>query len=184
MSITTGFELFRFSPLLTPVSRRLKLILTSGLTPRSLAATCCVGMLIGVMPLLAGTTLLGIAVASKFRLNQLAVQAVNYLAYPLQLALFIPFFKLGNRLLDWGPTIPRDLLDTLRQGGLAASAGLAGWITLKALVAWLLTAVPLTAFVYLLLLKLLPERRNHDVASTHDVAQPLPSCNHGDTASV
>ncbi|MGB4599689.1 MAG: hypothetical protein WBI04_06900 [Trichlorobacter sp.] len=44
MSITTGFELFRFSLLLTPISRRLQLILASGLTPRRLAATCCVGI--------------------------------------------------------------------------------------------------------------------------------------------
>lgn len=183
MFITTGFKR-RFKLLLAPFVQRLQLILTSGLAPRRLAATCCVGILIGVMPLLIGSTLLCIVIASRYRLNQLVLQAVSYLAYPLQLALFIPFFKLGDRLLGWGPAIPHHLLESLWQDGLTTAAGLLGWITLKAMVAWLLTAAPLAVLLYLLLLKLLPRHHCQAFPCLQDVAEPLLTCNHGDTSGA
>jgi hypothetical protein len=48
--------------------------------------------------MLGTTTLLCVGAAFAFRLNQPAMQLVNYLAYPLQLALLIPFIRLGERL--------------------------------------------------------------------------------------
>jgi hypothetical protein len=48
--------------------------------------------------MLGATTLLCIGVALAFRLNLPAMQVVNYLAYPLQLALLIPFIRIGERL--------------------------------------------------------------------------------------
>lgn len=141
-----------------PFRRRLRLILTSGLTPPQLAATCCIGIAVGVMPLLAGTTLLCIPVAARLRLNQLVLQAVNYLVYPLQLALFIPFFRLGDRLLQVGPPIPAHLLKELASGGIGTAAGLFGWITLKALIAWLITIAPLMLIIYWTLKMVMAQR--------------------------
>ena len=54
--------------------------------------------------MLESTTLLCLAVAPVFGLNQPAMQLANYLAYPLQLVLLIPFFRLGARLFGIDPS--------------------------------------------------------------------------------
>ena len=81
--------------LISHVINRLPSALTGELTPRKCALTLCVGAALGVMPLLWGTSLLCILLAHFFRLNHGVLQSVNYLLYPLQLALLVPFFKLG-----------------------------------------------------------------------------------------
>ena len=158
MSTTTGSEASRRRSLCTAFRRRLQPILTSGLPPKRLAATCCVGIAIGTMPLLLGTTLLCLVIAARFRLNQLLLQTVNYLVYPLQLSLLVPFYTLGNRWFPWGPSVPDDLLHAVLTRGLGSSVGLAGCLTLKAVTVWLLTAIPATLVLYLLLL---PVFRRH-----------------------
>ena len=57
-------------------------------------------MVIGVFPVLGLTTLLCALVALVLRLNQPAIQLVNYLMYPLQLALIVPFLKAGDSVFS------------------------------------------------------------------------------------
>src|SRR5690349_7294474 len=99
--------------IVSPVLKRIQGVMTCGLTPRKLAMTLCVGAAVGVMPLLWGVTLICIMLAHILRLNQVALQSINYLLYPLQLALLVPFFKLGEWLFPWGPPVPRHLFFTL-----------------------------------------------------------------------
>ena len=82
-----------------------------------------------------------------FRLNHVALQSINYLLYPLQLALLVPFFKLGSRLFPWGPPVPPLLLSSMTKNP-AASLSLLGWITLKSLAAWLFTVLPVVLLAY------------------------------------
>lgn len=133
-------------------------MLNCGLTPDKLALTFCLGTAIGVLPVLWGATVLCAVCGHFLRLNHVALQAVNYLAYPLQIALFIPFCLLGTKIFPWGPAVPPELLSTLLHGHLATSVNLLGWITVKAIAAWLITAVPLAASFYLPLNKLLRRR--------------------------
>ena len=142
----------------TALGRRLREVLHSGLTPHKLALTCCCGVAIGILPVLGGTMILCAICGHILRLNQVALQAVNYLVYPLQIALFIPLCLLGSRLFPWGPAIPPELLTTLLHGHLTTSINLLGWITVKALAAWLVTAVPLAAALYLPLIMLFRKR--------------------------
>jgi hypothetical protein len=100
------------------------------------------------MPLVWGTTIICILLAYLFGLNQVALQAVNYLLYPLQLTLLIPLFKLGNRLFPWGPPIPQQLFSALVKNPESSSMNLLGWITLKSLAAWLVTVLPATLLAY------------------------------------
>jgi uncharacterized protein (DUF2062 family) len=132
----------------SPVTIRLQSVLTCGLTPQKLALTICLGVAIGVMPLLCGTTIICIGVAHLLRLNQVALQSVNYLLYPLQLALLVPFFKLGVRLFPWGPKIPANALSSLIKNPGLSSLNIIGWIMLKSLVAWMLIALPVALIVY------------------------------------
>lgn len=121
--------------------------MTCGMTPRKLALTLCLGAALGVLPLLWGTSLLCLLLAHLLRLNHVALQSVNYLLFPLQLALLVPFFKLGAWLFPWGPPLPPQLIASLirNPGG---SWHLFGWITLKSLAAWLVTVLPVALFIY------------------------------------
>ena len=78
-------------------------LLKTGLSPHGLAWSVAAGMALGVFPMLGTTTILCLGAAFAFRLNQPAMQLVNYLAYPLQLALLIPFIRWGERLFGVQP---------------------------------------------------------------------------------
>ena len=129
-----------------------------GLTPQKLSLTLCLGAAAGVMPLLWGTTFLCALLAAKLKLNQAAVQAVNYCCYPLQLALFLPFCRLGELLFPWGPAVTGAVLKGALHGDIGASIHLVAWATLRALGAWLVTAPPLALLVYPILRGLICSR--------------------------
>lgn len=76
----------------------LKHQLVQGVTPARLALALALGLVIGATPILGITSLICAVVAAGLRLNQPAIQVANYLAYPLQIALFVPFFEAGARL--------------------------------------------------------------------------------------
>ena len=121
--------------------------MSTGLTPRKLALTLCIGAALGIMPLVWGTTLICILLAHLLGLNQVALQSVNYLLYPVQLALLAPFFKLGAWLFPWGPPLPPHMFAALiRDPG--SSLHILGWITLTSLAAWVVTVLPAAALAY------------------------------------
>jgi len=135
----------------SPIVKRFQAVMTCGLTPRKLAMTLCIGTALGVMPLLWGTTLICILMAHLFKLNHVALQSVNYLVYPLQLALLVPFFKLGAWLFPWGPSVPVHMFSALLRNP-GSSLHILGWITLKSLAAWLVTVLPVALLAYGILL--------------------------------
>jgi hypothetical protein len=132
----------------SPIVKRFKTVMTCGLTPQKLVLTLCIGVALGIMPLVWGTSLICIMLAHLFRLNHVALQSVNYLLYPVQLALLVPFFKLGAILFPWGPSIPPHLFATLFLNFGLSSLNILCWITLKSLAAWLLTTLPTAAIAY------------------------------------
>lgn len=73
-------------------------LLTQGITPEKIALSIACAVVLGVFPALGWTTLLCFAVAVWFRLNVPAMQLVNYLVYPAQLALLVPFIRAGEWL--------------------------------------------------------------------------------------
>ena len=73
--------------------------LRQGITPEKIALTIALGgLVLSLFPILGSTTLLCGLAAVVLRLNQPIIQTVNLLAYPLQLALLIPFYRAGERL--------------------------------------------------------------------------------------
>jgi hypothetical protein len=102
-----------------------------------------VGLALGVFPLQGATTTLCILIAFVFRLNQPAMQLVNYLAYPLQLALLVPFIRMGERLFG---TLPMPLsLSAVVQGLKTDPFGTLAFFWLQvwhACVVWMLLALP------------------------------------------
>ncbi len=82
------------------LNQRLLAFLKQGITPHKLAMTFTLGLVIGTFPAIGLTTVLCTAAALFFRLNMPAMQLVNYLTYPLQLILFVPFAELGASFLN------------------------------------------------------------------------------------
>lgn len=133
----TWFRLRVLEPLLR--------LLREGLTPEGLACSLAVGLALGIIPLFGTSTALCVGAALAFRLNQPAMQVANYLAYPLQIALLIPFIRLGERLFA-APRLPLSLphlLDAVKADAWTALG--ASWTSLwHGAVAWALV-VPLPA---------------------------------------
>lgn len=73
-------------------------LLRQGITPEKIALSIALGAVLGIFPVLGSTTILCAAAAFVLRLNLPAIQVVNYLIYPLQLILFLPFLQAGSRI--------------------------------------------------------------------------------------
>jgi uncharacterized protein (DUF2062 family) len=78
-------------------------LMSQGLTPEKIALCLAFGIVLGVFPILGSTTILCAGAALIFRLNLPAIQLVNYLIYPFQLVLLIPFIRIGETLFHAAP---------------------------------------------------------------------------------
>ena len=133
-------------------------LLRQGITPEKIALSLSIGICLGVFPLLGSTTILCTLAAILFRLNLPAIQLVNYFVYPLQLALLIPFIRLGEALLG-APHVPLSLtilFESFKRSAWAAAKTY--WICdWHALIAWCLVG-PFA--IWILYLVLAPVLRN------------------------
>jgi uncharacterized protein (DUF2062 family) len=115
--------------------------LRQGCSPRRLALTLALGFAIGCIPMVGTATALCLVVALVLRLNLGAIQAANCLAMPLQVALIVPFLRLGNWMFAAGqqqaPAGPPVYL--LTQFGSMAGQAMAAWIVIAGPVVVLLT---------------------------------------------
>jgi uncharacterized protein (DUF2062 family) len=75
-------------------------LLRQGAEPERLAWSLALGVVVGVNPLIGSTTVLALALASVFRLNHVASQVGNHAMYPVELALFPVFVKLGSMVFS------------------------------------------------------------------------------------
>jgi uncharacterized protein (DUF2062 family) len=73
-------------------------LLKQGVTPEKMALSLALGVTLGIFPALGWTTALCAIAALALHLNLPAIQIVNYFMYPAQIALLIPFFRLGEWL--------------------------------------------------------------------------------------
>jgi hypothetical protein len=137
--------------IISPVVKRVQAIMSCGLTPRKLALTLCIGIAFGIVPLVWGASLICIIIAHVFRLNHVALQSVNYLLWPVQISLLVPFATLGTQLFTWGPPVPPHIFYTLTRSPALSSLNILGWITLKAVAAWMVTVLPATLLAYWIL---------------------------------
>lgn len=112
-----------------------------GIDPGRLALALALGATFGTAPCVWGSTLACALCATLLGLNLGAIQLANYLALPVQLALFIPFLQLGRAL--FGPSAPSFDIAAMhaafRQDAFAAAHSL-GLANLQALAAWALIA--------------------------------------------
>jgi uncharacterized protein (DUF2062 family) len=118
-----------------------------GLSGDSMAIVLAVGLVLGTFPVYGCPTVLCLLAALVLRLNAPALQLVNQLSAPLQLALLIPFARLGERILGSPATASSSLLSRFSE------------LTLQAVAGWFCIAVPLGFLLYLALSYALRRRR-------------------------
>nr|WP_320050938.1 DUF2062 domain-containing protein [uncultured Desulfuromonas sp.] len=106
-----------------------------GLSSRKIALSISVGIMMGTMPLVWGSCVICLVVGWWWRLSHPLIQLVNYLLYPLQIALFFPFFYWGAKVFGNPTPLNRQLVEQLFNAPLAGLEKL--WlINLQALVLW------------------------------------------------
>jgi uncharacterized protein (DUF2062 family) len=129
--------------------------LNQGISPQRLAITLALGFAIGCLPVVGIPTLLCAGVALALGLNQPAIQAANYAAMPLQLALIVPFVRLGGWIFS-NPSDPSNALlapgtwlhlsgTSVSRANLAAQSGV---LVGHALTGWLFLAVPTVLILF------------------------------------
>ena len=142
---------------------KLLAFLKMGSTPERLALSIALGIALGLVPALGIPTLLCTLAALLFRLNLPAIQLVNYIVYPLQLALLIPFIRAGEWLFGAESLhLSFELFQRMMKADLWGTVIGLWAATMRAVVAWMLIAPVVVALVYFimtpLLKKLKPER--------------------------
>ena len=131
-------------------------LLIQGITPEKVALSLVVGLMLGIFPVLGSTTLLCTLAALVFRLNLPAIQLVNYLVYPLQLAFVVPFMRLGARIFG-GEAVRlslQQMLQAFRADSWQALKYLWVW-GLQAVGAWTIIVPPAAILVYFVLSRIL-----------------------------
>ncbi len=116
----------------------------------SIALCVAVGLVLGVCPVYGCPTIFCALAAILLRVNLPAIQLVNYLAFPLQLALLIPFIRLGGWLFrgDRGSAVIHGSYAWQAVGVLVTSG-------LHAIVAWFCVCLPAGLLLYVFLVCIL-----------------------------
>jgi uncharacterized protein (DUF2062 family) len=138
------------------IARPVLELLRQGVTPEKMALSLALGVALGTFPVLGTTTALCALVAFVWRLNLPAIQIVNYFVYPLQIALLIPFFRLGEQLFGAAhlPLSITQILAMVHASFWGATRLL--WTTIwHAAVAWCLLAPIFVGLAYVLLVPVL-----------------------------
>ena len=143
-------------------------LLRQGLSPKDLALCVALGIGVGLFPVLGVSTPALTILALTLRLNLAAIQLVSYAISPLQLALIIPFMRLGESILGSTPQ-PMTIsaaMELLTQGVLYAIVTLWDAIV-HATVGWLLLG-PIAIYVTYRLLTPILERASQRLRKANE----------------
>ena len=127
-------------------------LLTQGITPEKIALSLAMGIVLGVFPVLGSTTLLCAVAAVVFRLNLPAIQLVNFIVYPLQLVLLVPFMRAGELLFRARPAQVSPIqIVAMARADLPHAISFLWLAYVHAISAWLLVGPVMMLLLYILL---------------------------------
>ncbi|MDP4292147.1 MAG: DUF2062 domain-containing protein [Bacteroidota bacterium] len=124
-----------------------------GVSTETLAFSVAIGVVGGAFPVLGLASYICLIMTLSFRQNIIIVQVANWLAYPIQIILLIPFMKLGHSIFAGG-----DLTITMHQVTVAFQSGIIngfreiGLISLYGIIAWTALSIPCLFIFYTLFL--------------------------------
>lgn len=114
-------------------------LLKQGISPEKLSLCMAIGAVIGTFPIIGSTTVICTAIAIVLRLNLPAIQLANYLVYPLQIALLIPFISMGAFIFQVDPPpLSVQELSALFQQDFWGTIGAFFDSIVRAIIAWFL----------------------------------------------
>lgn len=126
--------------------------LRQGTSPKALAISTTIGLLLGIFPVLGITTLLMMAIAVRLRLNLPLMLAVSYLIYPFQILLMIPFIRFGEWVSGSAPLgLTLESLELAFRNNFFEALQSLGMANLLAVAGWTVLALPAGLLVYFLL---------------------------------
>jgi uncharacterized protein (DUF2062 family) len=136
--------------------QKLIILFKQGLSPRDLALSIIISILVAIFPVFGITTIALTCIALPLRLNLPIMIAISYIATPLQLLLFIPFINFGASVVGAEHTL-------LSLEAIKASYELSVFSTLKSLsfellcgfIGWLVLSIPISIVTFYLLQKVL-----------------------------
>jgi uncharacterized protein (DUF2062 family) len=136
-----------------PVARLIettKNLVFAGNSPHKLSLAITLGMLFGVFPFLGVTTVLLLVIAILLKLNMVVIQLSNYLVYPIQLLLYMPFLKAGKFLGNLQSITLSNVFTNMKENWIEGIQKL--WLLhIWAIFAWFLMALPTGYLLYYLL---------------------------------
>ena len=145
----------------------LLLLLKQGVTPEKLALSLALGVVLGIFPILGSTTALCAIAAVVLKLNLPAIQIVNYFVYPIQIALLIAFFRLGE-IVFRAPHFPISVpqIREMAHASLWMTIRMLWTTTWHAVVVWSILAPIAVTTLYFILTPLLRYRRRRQSVLT------------------
>jgi uncharacterized protein (DUF2062 family) len=141
--------LLKYKPFANLVVKTKNLVGT-GHSPHQLSLAITLGIIFGVFPFLGVTTLLLALIAFTFKLNMVIIQLANYVVYPLQVVLYIPFIKIGKLLGNMPSVSPAQILEAMKVNWVT-EIGKLWYIHLWAILAWAIVAAPSSYIIYYIL---------------------------------
>jgi len=94
------------------------------LAPEDVALVLAIGLVLGIFPMWGFPTILCILASLVARVNFPALQIVNQLCWPLQIAMLLPLARLGSKIIAPSNEIAATMAGRL---GIAAVQAAAGW---------------------------------------------------------
>lgn len=153
-----------------PVSRfrtlkkQIAALLQDGLAPERIALAVTLGFCLALIPLPFTNTLFLFLLAIWLRLNHVLIQTINYLLFPFQVLLYLPFYRLGAHITGIHVS---GSVNFLSAGSLKEIAGVGGEFFLTALIAWAIVMVILGPVLYLALIRLLNPAQQRSLRLQH-----------------
>jgi hypothetical protein len=137
-----------------------------GLTPIELTQSIIVSGLISTIPILGVSTFLLTALSLKRKLNLPIMIAQSYIMWPIQVIMIIPFINIGEFIFSIPKTnhSAQEIIASFQNSFFATLSHLS-FELLCGFGGWLLTAVPLSAGLYLVsifILKLFLKAKNKE----------------------
>jgi len=147
---------------LNTLKDKITALFRQGLTPKEIALSIIVSGLIGIIPVLGVSTFMITTLSLKSKLNLPLMIAFNYLMWPVQILLIIPFIRIGGFVFSVQPnhhtieeiisSFHNSFFRTLSHLSFELLCGLGGWF---------FTAVPVSFGIYLLSLFVFKRKLNN-----------------------
>jgi len=127
-------------------------VFKKGLTPKALALSITIAVLIAVFPILGIDVIVLTCIAIPMRLNLPIMIAVNYAATPLKFLTLIPFINFGGSVFGTNHTLlTYEAIKSSFEEGFFTTINSLTFELICGMVGWLVFAIPLSGLVFYLL---------------------------------